>query len=113
MTASGASIKKSSKKAVHSRLRATYIAHTAHVSVSAQRGAALEGDYIMYTLDNLTLDQIKALHPDCYVESFDMGQLETSEGNVKALDVIVWASESAADEGPSGENAVARYTIRA
>lgn len=60
------------------------------------------------TLQNLTLDEIRANHPGCYVEPFDAGQQD--EG--PALDVIVWATEADA-EGDDGSNAVARYLIHA
>lgn len=62
----------------------------------------------MPKLQALTVDEIRAQHPGCYVESFGAGS--TDDG--PAQDVIVWETEDDA-EGDDGARAIARYLIPA
>jgi hypothetical protein len=64
----------------------------------------------MARIERMTLDEIRAAHPGCYVESFDAGLVEDGELDTVSCDVIVWATEADA-EGDDGANAVARYLI--
>ena len=66
------------------------------------------------TISKMTLEEIKANHPDAFIETFDTGsQYDSQVGeNVDTLDVIVWPNEEAS-VNDDGQNAIARYLIRA
>lgn len=65
-------------------------------------------------ISTMTLDEIKAAHPDTYIDTFDAGYQydEQSGDKLPTLDVIVWPDEEASVDD-DGENAIARYLIRA
>ncbi len=66
------------------------------------------------TISKMTLAEIKAVHPSTYIDSFDAGyQYDEDAGEkISTLDVIVWPDEAASVDD-DGENALARYLIRA
>lgn len=58
----------------------------------------------------MTMAEIRAAHPGCYVEEFDSGLQEINGTEVPALDVLVWQTKDDA-ENDAGANAIARYLI--
>lgn len=66
-------------------------------------------------MENLTLEEIRELHPGAHIQEFDAGcaMIEDDDGEydyIPCLDVIVWASEEDS-ENDDGAKAIARYMV--
>lgn len=65
-------------------------------------------------ISDRTLAQIEAEYAAAYVVANDIGHVydEASDQDVRALDVLVWATE-ADSTNDDGSRAIARFTVRA
>lgn len=65
-------------------------------------------------LADTTIEQIRADHEGCYIQTNDAGLVYdyATNSEVRALDVLVWASEEESEDD-DGTHAIARYIIRA